>query len=307
MLIYGSSSNRISGTPSNFEIQIRTDNDSTATDYELSLIQAIIPYTWNTILKDDWFIFNYTTDNIPHTHKIDYGYNSGNYYISDIQAHLQSRLNLYSIGFSWIVQYNKQTNLFTYTHTALAGLTNVQLSFIGAESNTSRSLHNYMGFEYNHTYVFTGLSMLSYIPLAVNTPFIILKMNSVNQTKQKNMLGNSTNFHHSNIMTRIPIIGTYASNLIWQNISNENSKLIIHKIPASIQIQLEDNRLHELPLLNNWYFTLQAIPIDDHVPKMLKILNQISSHLQNIDEYDLLNLIQKNDKKKNNSTHTLEE
>ena len=307
MLIYGSSSNRISGTPSNFEIQIRTDNESTTVDYELSLIQSIIPYTFHSILKDDWFKFSYTLNNIIHSHIVDYGFNSGNYYISDIQTHLQSRLNLYSIGFTWTVIYNKQTNLFTYTHTELAGLSNVQLSFVGIETNTSRSLNNYMGFEYNHTYVFTGLSMLSYLPIVVNTPFIVLKMNSVNQTKQKNMAGDITNFHYSNIMCRIPIIGSYAANLVWQNIANENSKLIIHKIPASIQIVLEDNRGHELPLKNQWFFTLQIIPLDNHIPKILKLLNQISTHLQNIDEYDLLNLINKDNKKKNNSQHIPEE
>ena len=308
--IFGSSSNRISGKPADFIIQVRA-NEVQQTTYEISLTQAIIPHTWNTILKDDWFKLSYTLNGTNHTHTIDYGYNSGNYYINDIQAHLQSRLHLYSIGFNWTVVYNKQTNLFIYTHTALSGLSNIQISFIGTETNTSRSLHNYMGFEFGKSYPFSGNSLTSTIPIVVNTPFITLKMNSVNQTNQKNMLGNSTIFHHSNIMCRIPIIGTFASNLVWQNIQNDNSKLVIHKIPAIIQIQLEDNRGHELPLLNNWFFTLQAVPIQNHVPKFLKLLNQISNHLQNIDEYDLLNLIQKDTKKKthdkNNSLDNTEE
>ena len=309
MLIYAGSSNRISGTPSNFELSLRAEEHKQTDEFQISLIQAIIPFTWNSILKDDWFIFAYIKDGIAHTHKIDYGYNSGNYYIADIQNHLQSRLNLYSIGFTWSVQYNKQANLFTYTHTELAGLTAVSFSFVGAESNSTRSLHRYMGFEFNQSYPFSGTTLASSLPIVVNSHFIMLKMNSVNQTT-KNMAGASSVFHHSNVMCRIPIMTTYASNLIWQSVDTGNSTMNITKLPSTIHITLEDDRGHELPLLNNWYLTLQATQIRDSSVQIMKSLNAISKYLENLDELQLLQLLRKEEKErklKNNSTHTTEE
>ena len=297
MLIYGSSNNRISGSPSNFEISIRVD-DSTANEYELSLVQAIIPYTWNNILKDDWFKYSYTIDGFLHSHTIDYGYNSGNYYINDIKEHFKSRLNLYSIGFTWTILYNKETNLFYYNHTSLAGLSNIKFSFIGEESNTSRSLHRYLGFELNKEYNIINSTLKSVLPIEINNHFITLKMNSMNQTNDKNMSASSNIFHHSNIMCRIPMLGVYASNIVWQNVENNNSKMIIHKIPANIQIILEDDRGHILPLLNNWFYTLQITPIVNHTPKIFKLLKEISGYLSNIDEIGVLSLIQKDKKMK---------
>lgn len=251
MIIYASSAQRnLNETPSKFSIHFTNGLFDPQHNYTIELLQAIIPYTWYQILEDDYF--NLIVGNT--THKIFYGF-SGNYSVLDIATHIKNRLNLFSVGFSWTVVYNKNMNIFTYTHTSSE---QIQFNFIGTESSTSRSLCKFLGFQYNNAYIFPISKILvSEIPCQLNDEFIQLKITGVNHSGNKPVNIDDIGAHYTSKFLRIPIIGQYYGSLVWQSIDNSN-RLHVFNI-QDIAIELLDSRGNNINFKNDWNLTFRIM------------------------------------------------
>lgn len=287
MIIYASSSQRKTEgeSPSNFSVHFPLGLFDSQHLYTIELLQAIIPYTWYQILDGDFF--NLVVGST--THKVTYGI-SGNYTVLDIATHLKSRLNLFSLGFTWTVSYNKNMNLFTFTHTDISN-TPISFNFIGAEIPQARSLFRFMGFQYNATYLFPPSKVLtSEIPCQLNDEFIQMKLVGINHDSENRPVNvDELGAHYTSKFLRIPIIGQYYGSLVWQSIDNSN-RLHVRNL-QDIKIELLDSRGNNLVYKNDWNLTFRIVKEEIHAATVSLSDHFAKIELQNDEIVELLSLL----------------